>query len=288
MKLLRIVGALSIVLMLSTPAMAQAQTVTEKLVASQTNQSVIKSLQAQAKKLGIDTTGLTADQLRAKIKAASDAAVQTKVLASLQAQANKLGIDTKEVLDAAGTKWNFHHYTPGLVGGHCIGVDPYYLAFEATKHGYHPKIILSSREINDYMARHLAEITIKELNNAGKILKHAKVVLLGLTFKENVTDIRNTRAADVVKYLQEFGVEVIGCEPNVDAETIRRKMSIQNVSQNALPECDAVILINKHEQFSNLTLDILKQKMNKPILVDVKRMFSKEEAVARGFVYKSL
>ncbi len=201
---------------------------------------------------------------------------------------NKLGIDTKEVLDAAGTKWNFHHYTPGLVGGHCIGVDPYYLADQATKHGYHPKIILSSREVNDYMARHLAEMTVKELNNAGKILKQCRVVLLGLTFKENVTDIRNTRAADVVKYLKEFGITVIGCEPNVDKETIKRKMNISNISSEELPFCDAVIIINKHKQFSFLTLDFLKEKMDKPILIDVKRMFSKEEAVAKGFVYKSL
>lgn len=201
---------------------------------------------------------------------------------------NKLGIDTKEVLDAAGTKWNFHKYTPGLVGGHCIGVDPYYLADQATKHGYHPKIILSSREVNDYMARHLAEMTVKELNNAGKILKQSKVVLLGLTFKEDVTDIRNTRTVDVIKYLQEFGITVLGCEPNVDPEIIQKKMKIQNVSLDEIPLCDAVILINKHQQFSSLTLDILKEKMSKPIFIDVKRMFSKDEAVAKGFVYKSL
>lgn len=176
----------------------------------------------------------------------------------------------------------------GIIAHNCIGVDPYYLAFEATKHGYHPKIILSTREVNDYMARHLAEMTIKELNNAGKILKHSTVVLLGLTFKENVTDIRNTRAADVVKYLKEFGITVIGCEPNVDTETIERKMSISTISPEEIPLCDAVILINKHQQFSSLTLNMLKEKMTKPILIDVKRMFSKDEAVAKGFVYRSL
>lgn len=201
---------------------------------------------------------------------------------------NKLGIDTKEVLDAAGTKWNFHKYSPGLVGGHCIGVDPYYLAHQATKHGYHPKIILSSREVNDYMARHIVEMTIKELNAAGKIVKDSVVVIFGLTFKENVTDIRNTRAGDVVNYLKEFGITVIGCEPNVEQEIIRQKMGIENVALEKIPEHDAAILINKHAQFASLTLEVLKEKMQKPILIDVKHMFSKEEACRKGFVYRSL
>lgn len=201
---------------------------------------------------------------------------------------HKLNIDTSDVLEAAGTKWNFHKYSPGLVGGHCIGVDPYYLAFQAIEHGYHPKIILSGREVNDYMARHIAELTLKELNNKGKILKECTVVLLGLTFKEDVTDVRNTRAADVIRYLQEFGVSVIACEPNVSSEVVEKTFGVSNVSVSALPACDAVIVVNKHKPFSSLSLDVLKEKMTAPILVDIKRLFSRKEAEEKGFVYRTL
>jgi UDP-N-acetyl-D-galactosamine dehydrogenase len=201
---------------------------------------------------------------------------------------SRLNIDTYDVLKAAGTKWNFHNYTPGLVGGHCIGVDPYYLAYKATEHGYHPKMILSGREINDYMARHLAEMAIKELNNKGIVLKQAKVLLLGLTFKEDVSDMRNSRAKDVVSYLREYGMTVYGCEPNVRQEIIEQQYNIASVSLETLPRCDAVIFINKHKQFSLLTINILKEKTNCSVLIDVKRFFSKESAEAQGIIYKSL
>lgn len=201
---------------------------------------------------------------------------------------HKLTIDTTEVLKAAGTKWNFHQYFPGLVGGHCIGVDPYYLAHKATEHGYHPKIILSGREVNDYMARHVAELTLKELNFQGKILKNCTVVLLGLTFKEDVTDIRNSRAYDVVQYLKEFGVTVISCEPNVSADIVKQHFGIENTFLSELPQCDAVILVNKHKQFLSLTLDDLRRKMTVPILIDIKQFFSRKEAEEKGFVYRTL
>jgi UDP-N-acetyl-D-glucosamine/UDP-N-acetyl-D-galactosamine dehydrogenase len=201
---------------------------------------------------------------------------------------HKLGIDTKEVLDAAGTKWNFHKYYPGLVGGHCIGVDPYYLAFQATEHGYHPKIILSGREVNDFMARHVAELTIKELNQQGKVLKDSTVALLGLTFKENITDLRNSRAEQVIAYLKEYKITVVAVEPNVPAETVQQKFGIQNVSFTELPQPDVIIVVNKHKQFSSLTIEDIKAKLKTPILIDTKRMFSKEDAEKNGIVYKAL
>ncbi len=201
---------------------------------------------------------------------------------------DKLNIDTKEVLDAAGTKWNFHKYFPGLVGGHCIGVDPYYLAFQAAEHGYHPKIILSGREVNDYMARHVADLCLKELTKAGKVLNQCTVVLLGLTFKENVTDLRNTRAGDVIGFLQKFGITVVACEPNVESRAVEEKFGVKNVSLEDISLCDAVIFINRHDQFSSVTLDFLKTKLRTPILIDVKRAFSKQEAEANGFVYRAL
>src|SRR3989338_4279135 len=201
---------------------------------------------------------------------------------------SKLGIDTSDVLAAAGTKWNFHKYHPGLVGGHCIGVDPYYLAHQATQHGYHPKLILSGREINDFMARHIVDMTIKELNNQGKVLKNTTVLLLGLTFKEDVTDFRNSRAGDVITYLKEYGIRVVACEPNVPSPVIEEHFGVSCVDYSALPLADAVLLINKHQQFSAISLDTLKQQTNASLLVDIKHLFSKKEAEEKGFRYISL
>jgi UDP-N-acetyl-D-glucosamine/UDP-N-acetyl-D-galactosamine dehydrogenase len=201
---------------------------------------------------------------------------------------HKLNIDTKEVLDAAGSKWNFHHYYPGLVGGHCIGVDPYYLAHQAIEHGYHPKIILSGREVNDYMAKHVADLTIKELTKQGKVLKDCTVALLGLTFKENITDLRNSRAEQVITQLREYGTTVLACEPNVTAEVVKQKFNVENISFNELPMCDAIIIVNKHTPFTTLSLQDIKQKLKTPILIDTKRLFQRKEAEAQGLVYKSL
>ncbi len=201
---------------------------------------------------------------------------------------NKLNIDTKEVLDAACTKWNFHKYYPGLVGGHCIGVDPYYLAFQAIEHGYYPKIILCGREINDYMARHVAEMVIKELNNAGKILKESAVALLGLTFKEDVTDFRNSRAKNVIERLHEYGISVVAVEPNVSEEVIKQEFNVENKNFEDISVCDAVIIINKHKQFDSITLAMIKQKLRTPILIDTKRRFDKKQAVSAGLIYRTL
>lgn len=197
---------------------------------------------------------------------------------------HKLGIDTKEVLDAAGTKWNFHKYHPGLVGGHCIGLDPYYLAFQATQKGYHPKLILSCREINDYMAKHIAELCMKELNKKGKILKDSTVVLLGLTFKEDVTDFRNSRAKDVVQHLKEYGITVFACEPYMNDAAIREYYGIEPVSVSAIPACDAMIIINKHRQFNSLNI----RDIQCSIVLDIKHLFSEKDAEERGITYISL
>src|SRR3989338_5145431 len=201
---------------------------------------------------------------------------------------SKLGIDTSQVLTAAGTKWNFHKYHPGLVGGHCIGVDPYYLAHQATQHGYHPKLILSGREINDFMARHIVDMTIKELNNQGKVLKNTTVLLLGLTFKEDVTDFRNSRAGDVITYLKEYGIRVVACEPNVPSPVIEEHFGVSCVDYASLPLADAVLLINKHQQFSAISLDAMKQQTNASLLVDIKHLFSKKEAEEKGIKYITL
>lgn len=200
----------------------------------------------------------------------------------------RLGLNTEEVLAAAGTKWNFHKYHPGLVGGHCIGVDPYYLTYRAQEKGYHPQVILAGRQINDAMPTRVGEMIIKGLSQVGKPIKGATVLLLGLTFKEDVPDIRNSRIHNTITYLQDFGVRCIGCDPLLDAGIVRKYFGIENVSFDKAPVCDCVVVVNKHNAFRTLTLDQLKAKMNPPVLVDLKNLFDRNAAQAAGFYYKSL
>ena len=200
----------------------------------------------------------------------------------------RLGLNTDEVLAAAGTKWNFHKYHPGLVGGHCIGVDPYYLTYRAQQFGYHPQVILAGRQINDSMPIRVGEMIVKGLSDAGKPLKGSTVLVMGLTFKENVPDIRNSRVHDTISYLQNFGVKVLGCDPLLSAETVRKHFDIENVEFEKVQKCDAVLVANKHNAFRSLTLDQLKAKMNPPVLIDIKNLFDGPTAQAAGFYYKSL
>ncbi|MCB1102698.1 MAG: nucleotide sugar dehydrogenase, partial [Kiritimatiellae bacterium] len=189
---------------------------------------------------------------------------------------------------AAGTKWNFHKYHPGLVGGHCIGVDPYYLTYRAVQLGYHPEVILAGRRINDGMGHYVGDMVIRALNAAGRLPRDAKIWLLGLTFKENVPDFRNTRAVDVARYLQGFGCHVVAWEPMVDSETIRKKFGLESVSYDAIQEADAVVLVNGHNAYREIQLADLRQKVRTPVLVDIKNFFPREQAEQLGFIYKSL
>jgi UDP-N-acetyl-D-galactosamine dehydrogenase len=201
---------------------------------------------------------------------------------------DRLGLHTDEVLAAAGTKWNFHKYFPGLVGGHCIGVDPYYLTYRAQERGYHPQVILAGRQINDSMPVRVGEMVVKGLSQVGKPIKGATVLVMGLTFKENVPDIRNSKVHDTITYLQGFGVHVIGCEPLLGAETVRKYFGIENVAFDKVAACDCVLVANKHTAFRSLTLDQLKARMNPPVLIDIKNLFDRKLAEAAGFYYKSL
>ncbi len=201
---------------------------------------------------------------------------------------SRLGLNTDEVLAAAGTKWNFHKYHPGLVGGHCIGIDPYYLTYRAQQFGYHPEVILAGRHINDSMPIRVGEMIIKALSEAGKPLKGATVLVMGLTFKENVPDIRNSKVHDTIRYLQGFGVKVVGCEPLLGPDAVRKYFGIENVEFDKVAKCDAVLAANKHNAFRSITLDHLKAKMNPPVLVDIKNLFDRQAALAAGFYYKSL
>jgi UDP-N-acetyl-D-galactosamine dehydrogenase len=200
----------------------------------------------------------------------------------------RIGIHTQDVLAAAGTKWNFHKYHPGLVGGHCIGVDPYYLTHRALALGYHPEVILAGRRINDSMGAHVGELCIREMIAAGRLPKDAHVWILGMTFKENVPDFRNTRASDVVAYLKGFGCKVTCWEPMGTPEQMQKYFGLETTLPKQARDLDAIILINGHEAFRSLKLRALKKKLKTPVLVDVKNFFNRSEAGKLGFRYVSL
>lgn len=199
---------------------------------------------------------------------------------------NKLGIDTKEVLAAAGTKWNFLNFTPGLVGGHCIGVDPYYLTYKAEELGYHSQIILSGRRINDDMGRYIAENVIKYLIKADIPVKNAKVGMLGFTFKENCPDTRNTKIIDIAKELNEYGIVPVISDPVADAAEARRLYNIEFVEMDELTGLDALILAVAHDTFKNISIDRFdKMFRDKKLLIDVKGMLSRQKYEGAGYLY---
>ncbi|MGD6900487.1 nucleotide sugar dehydrogenase [Bacillus infantis] len=204
---------------------------------------------------------------------------------------NRMGIDTKAVLEAAGTKWNFLKFTPGLVGGHCIGVDPYYFTYKAEQLGYHSQIILSGRKINDDMGVYVAQNIIKNLIKADQPIKGAKVAILGITFKENCSDVRNTKIIDIVRELEEFGVEVIVHDPIADKEDVWEAYRINLVEKNDLKGLNSVVLAVNHIEFiQNYDLDFLKgtYQNEKRVLVDIKGVYRRKDCELEGFVYWSL
>lgn len=196
---------------------------------------------------------------------------------------DRIGIDTAEVLRAAGTKWNFLPFRPGLVGGHCIGVDPYYLTYKADMLGYHPQVILAGRRINDGMGSYVAQQTVKHMIQAGSQVRGAKVIVLGLTFKENCPDLRNSKVIDIISELNSYGVEVVVHEPVASAEDAAREYGINPVSWHALPEADAMVAAVAHDDFFSRPLPDLLSKVKKGgVFVDVKSAFDTEAVSAYG------
>ncbi|WP_039043099.1 nucleotide sugar dehydrogenase [Sporosarcina sp. ZBG7A] len=224
---------------------------------------------------------------------------------------DKMDIDTKAVLEAAGTKWNFLNFSPGLVGGHCIGVDPYYLTYKAEQLGYHSQIILSGRKINDDMGKYVAESTVKKMIKANKQINGAKVAIFGVTFKENCPDVRNTKVIDVIKELEEYGVEVKVVDPQADKEDLWREYGINLCEVEDIKEMDAVIFAVPHDEFKGIQLvdvkmmfgvtgyvnsEVMKEvaatsefditiDSKDCVLMDLKGLFNREEAEDTGFVY---
>jgi UDP-N-acetyl-D-glucosamine/UDP-N-acetyl-D-galactosamine dehydrogenase len=196
-----------------------------------------------------------------------------------------LGLDTLEVLEAAGTKWNFLPFRPGLVGGHCIGVDPYYLTYKAEMVGYHPQVILAGRRINDGMGKFIAEQTVKQLIHAGRHIKGAKVNVLGITFKENVPDLRNSRACDLVDELRAYGVEVFVHDPMADADEAREEYGIELIAWESLPPADAVVVAVAHQAFlSKPHSAYVDQLKDGGCFIDVRSKFDCAELTAAGLV----
>ncbi len=188
---------------------------------------------------------------------------------------NRLGIDTQEVLAAAGTKWNFLKFKPGLVGGHCIGVDPYYLTHKAQSIGYHPEVILAGRRINDGMGKYIAEQTIKQMIASGSPIKGARVNILGLTFKENCADIRNTKVIDIIQELRSYGVSVHVHDPVAEPEEVRHEFGLELCDWEQLPVADALIIAVAHRQFAERPCAQLLTKLTgQGCLIDVKGIFT--------------
>ena len=195
----------------------------------------------------------------------------------------RVGIDTSEVLETAGTKWNFLKFRPGLVGGHCIGVDPYYLTHMADKIGYHPQVILAGRRINDGMGKFIAEQTVKQMIACGSYVKGAKVIVLGLTFKEDCGDLRNSKVVDIIRELKTYGVEVFVHDPRADAEEAMHEYGVQPVSWEELPRADAIVAAVAHREFRDLSVEDLSRKViNGGSFVDVKALFDQAALRSSG------
>lgn len=200
---------------------------------------------------------------------------------------HRIGVDTKEVLAAAGTKWNFLKFVPGLVGGHCIGVDPYYLTYKAEQVGYRSQVILAGRRINDDMGRYVAENVVKNLIKADKTVKGARVAILGFTFKENCPDARNTKVFDVVRELREYGIEPIVADPVADAEEARALYGVEFVDLSEVRGMDAVVLAVAHREFSGLTEPEIARFFGSGVrsLFDLKGTLDKAEYERAGYFY---
>lgn len=199
---------------------------------------------------------------------------------------NRLEISTSDVLKAAGTKWNFLNFRPGLVGGHCVGVDPFYLVAKAEELGYHPQVITAGRRINDYMPEFVAEEVAKSIIESGKKIEEAKILIMGLTFKENIRDMRNSKITITITKLKEYGVEVVGYDPNLTSDEIKSEFGLESI-QELIGKFDAVIIGAPHKQFKTMKAEMLKVVADKPVIFDINGIY-KELAKDDSVIYQSL
>lgn len=204
---------------------------------------------------------------------------------------DRMDIDTLEVIEAMNTKWNALGFYPGLVGGHCIGVDPYYFIYQAEKLGYHSQIILSGRKINDGMAEFVANAIIKKLILANKAVRKSKVAILGITFKENCPDTRNSRVMDIIKTLREFGLDPVVTDPLADKNELAAEYGIDLVDISEIKNVDCLVIVVAHDSYKRLSIDQLDDMFNKDfrneekVIIDVKGIYNKQEIIRRNYVY---
>lgn len=203
---------------------------------------------------------------------------------------DRMGIDTKDVVEAMNTKWNALRFYPGLVGGHCIGVDPYYFVYEAEKLGYHSQIILSGRKINDSMGDFVADTIIKKLILANKLVKHSKVVILGITFKENCPDTRNSKVVDIIRRLTEYGIEPIVVDPKADIAEAKGEYGVELVTLDTVKEADCVVFAVSHDEFKSMGLEQIDGLFgnidnSEKVIIDVKSILDKNLIEAKGYSY---
>ena len=206
---------------------------------------------------------------------------------------HKMGIDTQAVLEAAKTKWNFLGFSPGLVGGHCIGVDPYYLTYKAEMIGYHSQIILAGRRINDDMGKYVAEQTVKQLIAADKTIKNARVGCLGITFKEDCPDIRNSKVEDILSELREYGIAPVICDPVADSRETKRIYGMELVTMEELKDLDVLLIAVAHKEFREIPLDRIEAMFkdcsnDRKIIIDVKGIKDRKKLEGLGYRYFSL
>jgi len=213
--------------------------------------------------------------------------VNIALMNELAIACNSIGVDTHDVLEAARTKWNFHDYQPGLVGGHCIPVDPFFMIYESERNGYTPKLIEQSREINEYLPTYVADMTLRGLNHCGKVLRNSTVLILGLSYKPGVADIRTSVVGDTIKRLQEYGVEVVGADPYADETAAREEFGIEIQTQPSFDDVDGVLIATSHEQYRELDyLEQTDRMTSSPLIVDVDGVLDRELLESAGVEYR--
>jgi UDP-N-acetyl-D-glucosamine/UDP-N-acetyl-D-galactosamine dehydrogenase len=260
-----------------------------KVVAAQDEYSlsVVESVYAKIVKAGVYKTKNIKTAEAAKVIENTQRDLNIALINELSIFFSKLGLDTREVLSAARTKWNFLDFYPGLVGGHCIGVDPYYLTFKAKEIGFHTEVILAGRKINDSMAFFIGDEILKRILNNGKLDGKIKVILFGLSFKENIKDIRNSKVPDIRSHLIQYGIDVEIFDPVVSQSEAKKEYGINLIKYEDIHGATAVVFCVAHDCFKNINLKDLKSKLNreKPHLFDIKGIFNKEDTEKYGFDY---
>jgi UDP-N-acetyl-D-galactosamine dehydrogenase len=259
-----------------------------KVVAGDTPQTARKLAQIYSKvvKAGIHIAPSIKVAEAAKVIENTQRDINIALMNELAMLFDKLGIDTRDVLEAAGTKWNFLKFEPGLVGGHCIPEDPYYLAYKARQVGFHPQLILAGRRVNDYIPQFIAQKVVKLLIKTGKVVQNSKLLIMGITFKENVPDVRNSKVVDLIKELQEYGIQTFVYDPIANPDEVKKYYGIDLIKElSQYAPYDGIIVAVKHQQFLDLdTLFFKRLTKGNPIFVDIKGIYPKEE-FDKSFLY---